>query len=459
MEIHEIVSKQRQFFNKQHSQPIAYRLFQLDRLEKLIKTYEKELLAALKKDLGKQSMEAYMTEIGLVYRSLNQMKKNLTTWLKPTAVSTPFYLQPAKSKVVKRSYGVCLIISPYNYPVLLAMDPLIGAIAGGNTVVLGLSEHTPYVNQVLFTSFQEFFCSNYIYLYESNQKNNQLVLKEQFDKIFFTGSPKVGQIVLEAASQHLTPTTLELGGKSPAVVLKDAKLKQAAERIVWGKFLNAGATCVAPDYVLVERDVLGPFLTEVKEALSRFYGRHPRRSKAYARIGTDQQLNRLIELLKADQDWLYLGGRYSKMSRYLSPTILLGSLDTPMNAMENEIFGPILPILVMENEQAGHDFIRQHATPLAFYLFTESKSKQTDWLATHQFGGATINDTILHLTNHQLPFGGIGQSGMGNYHGKYSLRAFTYDQAQLTRYNFPNLPVMHPPYTPIKKQLIRLFLK
>ena len=454
----QVVADQRQFFATKATFPVAFRRQQLEQLKKMFKANEAALLKALQEDLGKHPTESYFTEIGLIYHSIDYALKHVAKWQKKKRKRTALFLQPASSYTLAAPYGNVLIMSAFNYPLLLSIDPLVGALAGGNTALIALSERTPAVNAVLLAQAPHYFSADNLYFYVSSVEKNSAVLKEQFAKIFFTGSTKVGQIVLEAASHHLTPVTLELGGKSPAVVTKHAKIALAAEKIAWGKFLNAGQTCVAPDYCLVDAQVAAEFQTALGAAIKKLYGEDVKQSADYPRLVAGPAFDNLTEMLERDQDFKIFGGAHDKEARYFEPTVVAAKLGTPLASMEAEIFGPILPVLTYETLAEAKAYMQAHPAPLAFYPFSEDKREVADLLGELQFGGATVNDTILHLANLHLPFGGVGNSGMGHYHGHYSFQTFTHEKAVLNRRTWLNLPIMRAPYTEKKRRLIKKFL-
>ncbi|WP_370590121.1 aldehyde dehydrogenase family protein [Candidatus Vagococcus giribetii] len=456
-EIMEVIEKQRQFYATGKTKSLAFRVDQLKKLKHQVRRYEEELIDALQKDLGKHRTESFMTEIGLVYRHLDEMIKKLPKWGKKQRVSTPLFLMPAKSYTIQVPYGNTLILAPFNYPVLLTLDPLIGAIAGGNTAIVGISEHTEHTNHVLQVLIGEAFMSEYIYLVTSSKEVNTELLTHPFDKIFFTGSTRVGKIVLQKAAEHLTPVTLELGGKSPVIVTKYADLEVAVERIIWGKFVNAGQTCVAPDYCLVDISIRDEFMKLLRNQLTKFYGVYPEDSVDYGRLINDRSLTRLLNQLDYDKLFVYQGGSYNYDDNYLEPTLLSASLSDDLRTMEEEIFGPILPVLAYEELEEAVSYVKQKGKPLAFYPFSNNKEEIEYLLETVDFGGATVNDTLLHLSNENLPFGGVGESGMGHYHGRKSLETFTHTKSVLKRSTIFRLPIMFPPFTKEKDNTIRSF--
>ncbi|MGY3766031.1 aldehyde dehydrogenase family protein [Vagococcus vulneris] len=454
-----IVRHQRDYFRTGQTLSLVFRKNQLIKLKRQLQNYEAELLIALKKDLHKSETEAYLSEIGILYRHLDQMIKNLKKWTSPKKVGTPFFLQPAKSEILREPYGVSLIIGPFNYPVLLVFDPLIGAIATGNTAVIGLSSSVPHTNRVIQEMLGETFEKKYVVSYISDKVSNEQILNEVFDKIFFTGSEKVGKIFAKQAAENMTPITLELGGKSPAIVTKYSDIELAAQRLVWGKFLNAGQTCVAPDYCLVDNQVKGQFLEEIRNVIVKQFGETPESSRDFGRLVSEASLKRLVKILEADQDYIWLGGQYGLADRFLEPTVIIGDSADELQCMSEELFGPILPVLGYDKLAEAVNFVRKKPQPLAFYPFSNNK-KEINWLIKQiSCGGITVNDTILHLANDNLPFGGIGHSGMGTYHGYDSVEAFSHKKSVLRRSQLVNLPLNFPPYTESKNKLIRLFLR
>ncbi len=456
----ETVEKQRAFFTTDVTRSYRFRMDQLGKLETGIRTYEPELYDALSEDLGKNKAEAYTTEIGFVLKSIRETRKKLKAWMKPRRAGNPLFLFGSRSFTVWEPYGVTLIISPFNYPVQLALEPLVAALSAGNTAIIKLSELTPHVSAVLSQLISTTFDAGLVTTVEGDAQATTELLKERFDYIFFTGSPRVGSLVMQAASLHLTPVTLELGGKSPAIVCADAPLAHAARSIAWGKFLNAGQTCVAPDYVLVDKMVKDEFIDEMKKAITEFYGDNPQLSPDYGRIVTTRHWQRLIHLMDGLQGKTVLGGNGIETDRYIAPTIVAdASWDDAV--MQEEIFGPILPIISYDGRRFSEDVIaevRTHEKPLALYLFTQDKKIKDAVVQSLSFGGGVMNGTILHLTNSNLPFGGVGQSGMGSYHGIYGYRTFSHQKALIDVNRFLPLGIMYPPHSKGKQKLIKKLL-
>lgn len=463
MNLKDVFIKQTQYFKLGYTKSITFRELQLNKLLTALKNNEEKLLLALEKDLGNSFMEGYTTELGMLYSSLKKTIKNLHKWAKPTKKKTAFYLPFSKSYVNSVPFGNTLIMSAFNYPILLSIDPLIGAIAAGNTVMISLPQSTPEVNKVIVEMLMATFEEDYVYAFVTNRKLNSEVLTFKFNKIFYTGSSEVGKIVLKSASDNLIPTTLELGGKSPAVVTKDAKIKNVADSLVWGKLLNAGQTCVAPDYVLVDEIVVDELVNEIHNSVEKMYGRNIKLNSDYSKIVNENALNRLIEITKKDKDYIINDFTYSLKDRYMNLVLVKVALEDvdKLESMKKEIFGPILPIIVYKYKDLDSvvDYINNNETPLAFYPFS-TKIRDINFLLEYvRFGGATVNDTVLHLSNLNLPFGGLGNSGMGNYHGKYSFDTFSHKQGILKTNRHFKLKLMYPPYKNLKYKLIKLFFK
>ncbi|GIP42935.1 aldehyde dehydrogenase [Paenibacillus sp. J45TS6] len=425
-----LAKRQRAFFKTGVTKPIQYRMDSLNTLQNAINTNEKEILAALRKDLNKSEAEGYSSEIKLVLEEIKYSLENLKAWMEPKNVETPAFITDASSVIYPEPYGDALIIAPWNYPFQLAVSPLVGAIAAGNCAVLKPSEFTPATSGIISKMIRDNFPEEYIAVVEGEVETSTALLKEKFDYIFFTGSTNVGKVVMEAASKHLTPVTLELGGKSPCIVHSDADLDTAAKRIARGKFLNAGQTCVAPDYLLIQRDVKDQFLSKLKEAIHGLYGEDISKNPDFPKIVNEKQFNRLSAFL--DNGNLYFGGRTEASRHFIEPTIL-DQISWDDSIMQEEIFGPILPVIVYDDLNEIIEEITNRPKPLAFYVFSESKEVQDELLSGVSFGGGCINETLAHLTSPYLPFGGVGESGMGSYHGKASFDTFTHHKSVLKR--------------------------
>lgn len=404
------------------------RISALKKLKSAIIKHESELISALEQDLGKHSFESYVSEIGFVYDSISYAIKHLRKWMKPKRVKNDLAQFLGKSMVYHSHYGSVLIIGSYNYPFQLTIEPLVGAISGGNTVVLKPSEYAVKTESVIEKIISSSFDKSYIAVVKGDYKVNSALLDLEFDYIFFTGSVNVGKIVMEKASKHLTPVTLELGGKSPAIVDKTADLKLAADRIIWGKLLNSGQTCVAPDYVLADRTVASKLLLELKSAIVRFYGDNVALSEDYGRIINRRHMERLSSMLQADSEKIAFGGSFDMESSFIEPTLLWDvSLDD--SCMQEEIFGPILPIVIYDDFYDMEQVISQNPKPLSLYIFTSNDSLSDRIISKFQFGGGCVNDTVIHVASKHLPFGGVGSSGTGRYHGVYNFETLTYKKS------------------------------
>ncbi|GAK06191.1 aldehyde dehydrogenase [Geomicrobium sp. JCM 19037] len=457
-EAEEVLKEHQQFFYSGATKSIDFRLDQLKKLKKIIQNQEEEIYEALQLDLGKNQFETYATEIGIVLTDIEEAIQQLPKWAKPEKVKTPAFMQPSKNYVVHEPYGTVLIMGPFNYPFQLLIEPLIGAIAAGNCAVLKTSEHTPATSRLVKSMVEKIFYKEYIRVIEGGVETNSSLIHAPFDYIFFTGSTAVGKIVMEAAAKNLTPVTLELGGKSPAVVHRDANLKRAAERIVWGKLLNNGQTCIAPDYVLVHEDVKEKLVALMKKRIEAFYGTDIQHNADYGRIVNDGHFDRLASLIHEDADYIIYGGASERADRYIEPTLLDVPSREGAKSMEDEIFGPILPILTYQDLDVELREFQQLPKPLAFYFFSEDDGLQDDVMARASFGGGCVNDTIMHVANPHLPFGGVGDSGMGNYHGVYSFETFSHKKSISKRSSKVKVSFMYPPYKN-KLGLIKKFLK
>ncbi|HDA1972404.1 TPA: aldehyde dehydrogenase [Staphylococcus aureus] len=445
------------FFNTQQTKDISFRKEQLKKLSKAIKSYESDILEALYTDLGKNKVEAYATEIGITLKSIKNARKELKNWTKTKNVDTPLYLFPTKSYIKKEPYGTVLIIAPFNYPFQLVFEPLIGAIAAGNTAIIKPSELTPNVARVIKRLINETFDANYIEVIEGGIEETQTLIHLPFDYVFFTGSENVGKIVYQAASENLVPVTLEMGGKSPVIVDETANIKVASERICFGKFTNAGQTCVAPDYILVHESVKDDLITALSKTLREFYGQNIQQSPDYGRIVNLKHYHRLTSLLNSAQMNIVFGGHSDEDERYIEPT-LLDHVTNDSAIMQEEIFGPILPILTYQSLDEAIAFIHQRPKPLSLYLFSEDENATQRVINELSFGGGAINDTLMHLANPKLPFGGVGASGMGRYHGKYSFDTFTHEKSYIFKSTRLESGVHLPPYKD-KFKYIKAFFK
>lgn len=455
-EVKQLLEQHQQFFATHQTKDPEFRVTQLKKLRQSIVAYEERMMEALQQDLGKHPLESYATEIGFVLKSLSSMIKKVPKWTKDQRVRTPFFLWPSSSRIHYEPYGTVLVIGPFNYPFQLLIEPLVGALAAGNCAVIKPSELTPNFSRVVSEMIKQTFDSNYVSIVEGSVDTNNALLSCPFDYIFFTGSEKVGKIVMQAAAQHLTPVTLELGGKSPAIVTEEADVRLAARRIIWGKTINAGQTCVAPDYVVVHQRVKDAFIQEARNALEEFYGTRIEKSDSYGRIVNEKHFIRLADLMEQTQDeWLF-GGEINPDDRYIEPTLLEASWKSA--SMEEEIFGPILPVIAYTNLDAVIAEINKKAKPLAMYIFSQNKQQQNKIIRETSSGGLCINNTVMHLVSDNMPFGGVGMSGIGVYHGKYSFETFSNARSILSSKKL-DTPFIFPPYTEKNLQWIRRILK
>ncbi|MBQ5710603.1 MAG: aldehyde dehydrogenase [Alistipes sp.] len=440
--IPDIVASQRGYFATHKTKSLDYRLDMLRRLRGAIVRYEQRLCDALYSDLHKSYEEAYLTEISIVLGEIDNFLKNLPRWAAPSKKKTPFKLFPSKSCVVTEPLGVALIIAPWNYPVQLLLNPLVGAIAAGCTAVLKPSPYVPNVSRVLSELIKESFTQEYVAIVEGNREVNAALLKERYDVIFFTGSPDLGRVVMRSAAENLTPVILELGGKSPVIVDRSADVSLAAKRVAWGKTLNAGQTCIAPDYLLIHRDVKEQFISEFAKAIDELHGKDIVRSDHYVRMVSDAAFRRVSGYLR--DGTVRYGGRVVAEERFIEPTLLdCVAVDSPV--MREEIFGPVLPMVEIESVDQAIEFINQREKPLALYLFASERDAKRV-IAQTSSGGACVNDVIMHIANEYLPFGGVGNSGMGRYHGRDSLYAFSHRRSVLTTSTKIDLPFRYMPY-------------
>lgn len=452
--IKEVVEKQREFFRSNTTLTVEYRLEQLQLLKGVIQEEQETIMTALHQDLGKPRFEAYASEILILLEEINFVCKHLKKWTKPQPAKISLGQFPAQGFVYPQPLGVVLIIAPWNYPFQLLISPLIGAIAAGNCAVLKPSEFTPHVSQVIAHIFEKHFNPALISVVEGDATVSQELLEQKFDHIFFTGSTRVGKIVMAKAALHLTPVTLELGGKSPCIIDRSVAIKTAARRVAWGKFFNCGQTCIAPDYVLVHGDIYDQFKVALIEAIGEFYGDDPQQSPDYGRIVNDRHWQRLVNFLGEGE--IVVGGKYDRENLYIAPTIIEGvTWDSAI--MEEEIFGPILPLLPYTDLQEIINKINDRPHPLALYFFSENKELQEEVIRSIPFGGGCINDTIMHLSSPYLPFGGIGDSGMGRYHGKYTFDTFTHYKSILKKSLKFDQQWRYPPYK-INLNLLKWFV-
>ena len=434
------LQKQRAYFHSGATLALPLRKQMLRRLASAMHQYENKLTDALWQDLHKSYEEAYLTELSIVYAEIRHHMKGMRRWAKAERCASPVAIMPATSKVVKQPLGNTLIIAPWNYPVQLLLNPLVGAISAGCTAMLKPSPYVPNVSRVLSEMIRATFPDEYIAIVEGNREVNKMLLAERWDLIFFTGSPSLGKMVMEAAAKTLTPVILELGGKSPCIIDKDANLAVAAKRIAWGKALNAGQTCIAPDYLMIHEDVKEEFLSLLVKEWENLLGKDPQQTQHFVRVVNDKALDRLIAYLNDGK--VYHGGKYDKAKRYLSPTILTDvSPESPV--MQEEIFGPIFPVITFKQIEEVIAFVTKREKPLALYYF----GKKGDYILQHTISGGTcINDVIMHIVNGNMPFGGVGNSGMGSYHGKESFMTFSHRRSVVSTPTFVDMPFRYMPY-------------
>lgn len=437
-----LVQRQRDFFQSGATRPESFRRAQLEKLLAALNEFETPLLTALRTDLGKSEFQGYASEFGLVQSEIRHALKNLNRWTRPQRKPTPWFVQPARGWVQAEPYGVALILGPWNYPVQLLLAPLVAALAAGNCVLLKPSELAPATAAVVTELVRKTFSPEFVGAVAGGPEVAMGLLQIRFDKIFFTGSTRVGRAVMSAAAQHLTPVTLELGGKCPAIVCADAPIELAARRIAWGKFLNAGQTCVAPDFVLVHRSVRAPFVMALQAAIEKFYGPDPSSSPDYGRIINHKHFDRLVAYLA--NVTISHGGAHERATRFIAPTIL-GDANWNSPVMQEEIFGPILPVLEFDHLDEVVEQLRPRPAPLALYLFTPDRATESRLLTELRSGGVCLNDTISHMVGTGLPFGGLGESGLGAYHGPAGFVAFSHQRAVLRRGTWWDPPFRYPP--------------
>ena len=455
-EIKDILQQQNHFFSSGKTIPAEFRLKQLESLKEAMIRHEADLAAALKEDLGKSRMESYMCEIGLTLSELTWMQKHLRSLMRSKRVSTPAAQFAAKSFRSPSPYGTVLIMSPWNYPVLLTLDPLIDAIAAGNTAVVKPSAYAPCTFDVMKTMIEECFPAHYVAVVDGGRAENQALLQQRFDMIFFTGGKTVGREVLRHAAEYLTPVTLELGGKSPCIVDSTAKIRLAAKRIVFGKYLNCGQTCVAPDYILCDKRIRDELITAILAEIEKQFGKEPLKNPNYGKIINEKHFERILGLINGEK--LVYGGQSEPELLRIAPTVL-NNITWDDAVMGEEIFGPLLPILTFDTLDEALDTVESHPHPLALYFFSEDKAAQKKVLDTCRFGGGCINDTIIHLATSDMPFGGVGESGMGSYHGRVGFETFSHYRSIVDKKTWMDLPIRYQKYTRLKEKMLRMFLK
>lgn len=441
------LQKHRQFFATHKTKELDFRIEKLRKLKSAILKYEAEISTALWQDLHKSAEETYLTEISIVLSEIDYHLKKLRCWAKPKRVSMPLKLFPSAGKIYYEPLGVALIMAPWNYPMHLLLNPLVGAISAGCCAMLKPATYSSNTAKILEKLITETFPKEYISIIQGGREVNEIVLKERFDLIFFTGSPSLGKIVMKSASEHLTPVVLELGGKSPCIVDKDADLTIAARRIMWGKTINAGQTCVAPDYLFVHASIKEKLVEKMKSSLLEMFGENPQESSFYPRIINDKAMKRLVGLMEKGR--ILHGGKVDLADKFIEPTLIDNlKLDDPI--MQEEIFGPILPIFTFENIDEPINYINSNEKPLALYFFGSKKSAKNILHKTSS-GGGCINDTLLHIGNHKMPFGGVGNSGTGRYHGHHSFLAFSHQRSIVTSRNEFDLKAKYAPFKGLRK--------
>ncbi len=436
------IKNQRDFFSTNKTNDINFRLEQLHKLKKTILKNQKKIEDALWKDLHKSPEESYLTEISIVTGEINNHIKHLKKWAKPKKVSTPLHLLPSSSKIIYEPLGLSLIVAPWNYPFQLLINSLVGSISAGCCSMLKPSPYTPTIAKVMENMIAETFDSNYIATVQGGRKTNKNLFDQRFDIIFLTGSPTLGKIAMKAAAEYLTPIVLELGGKSPCIVDANANINIAAKRIAWGKLINAGQTCIAPDYLFAHHSIKDELLDKIAKSIKEMYGNDIKTSRFYPRIVNQQAIDRLETLL--NQGEIHSGGEIDEKERYIAPTII-DNVNPDFLIMQEEIFGPILPVMTFKHIDETIEYINKNEKPLAFYYFGKNKNAK-EVLARTTSGGACINDTLMHITNHNLPFGGVGNSGMGKYHGQESFLAFSNKRAIVTTPTWIDLPLKYAPF-------------
>ena len=455
-EMKKIIDRQRAFFHTGTTLDVSFRIAALKRLQHMIRRHEKEIESALLLDLKKSSFESYMCETGLVLDEIHYMLRHIRSFAKEQDVRTPLAQFCSRSYRKPSPYGVTLIVSPWNYPILLTLDPLIDAIAAGNTAVVKPSAYAPYTFDVMKTMIEECFPAHYVAVVDGGRAENQALLQQRFDMIFFTGGKTVGREVLRHAAEYLTPVTLELGGKSPCIVDSTAKIRLAAKRIVFGKYLNCGQTCVAPDYILCDKRIRDELITAILAEIEKQFGKEPLKNPNYGKIINEKHFERILGLINREK--LVYGGQSEPESLRIAPTVL-NNITWDDAVMGEEIFGPLLPILTFDTLDEALDTVEAHPHPLALYFFSEDKAAQKKVLDTCRFGGGCINDTIIHLATSDMPFGGVGESGMGSYHGRVGFETFSHYRSIVDKKTWMDLPIRYQKYTGLKEKMMRMFLK
>jgi aldehyde dehydrogenase (NAD+) len=453
----ELVDGLRATFRTGRTRPIEWRREQLGAMHRMLVDHEDDFVEALRADLGRPPLEAYAADIGTTKAEIKHALKHVASWAKPKKVNPGLTSMPAKAKIIPEPLGTVLIIAPWNYPIQLLLNPMAAAIAAGNCIVAKPSELAPACSAVLARLVPRYLDNDAITLVEGGVPETTALLELPYDHVFFTGSTAVGRVVMQAAAKHLTPVTLELGGKSPTIVAADADLGVAAHRILWGKHLNAAQTCIAPDYVLVESSVKDRLVDEMASVLGEFLGRDPQASPDFGRIVNDRHFNRLTGLLESAGGTVAVGGSSDAATRFIEPTIIVDpDLEAPI--MQEEIFGPLLPVVAVDSIDDAIDFVNDRPKPLALYVFAGSPETAEHVLASTSSGGACVNQTILHINTPNMPFGGVGPSGTGSYHGKFGFDAFSHHKSVLLKPQKPDPKLLYPPYTPLKDKIVHAAL-
>lgn len=456
MDIAELIVAQKQAFREGALRDVKVRKKYLRALYEKIREMEPEINRALQADLGKSAVESYMTEVGMTLSEITHMLRHVGRYAAPKRVATPIAQFPSRSYILKEGYGCVLVMSPWNYPFLLTMEPMVDALAAGNTVVLKPSAYAPETSRVILKLVEAVFPRELVAVVEGGRAENTALLEQPFDYIFFTGGTGVGRLVLEKAAVHFTPVTLEMGGKSPCIVDETADLKVAARRIAFGKYLNCGQTCVAPDYLLIHRNVKETFLTYFYDAVREMYGEKPLENPDYGRIVNRRHYDRLTAIIDGEQ--VLFGGERNPDTLQIAPTVV-GPVSADGPAMGEELFGPLLPVMTYETLEEAVAFVQNRPKPLALYIFSKDRG-HIDWIQQNiSYGGGCVNDTIIHLATSQMCFGGVGMSGMGSYHGKYGFDTFTHEKSTVDKGCWLDLPMRYQRYTPMKEKLIRMFLR
>ena len=455
-DIQGVLEGQRSFFGTQKTFNLSFRKAMLKKLKAAIASYEAEITKALYDDLGKSKTESYMCEIGMTLSEISYQIDHLEKMARPKRKRTPLMDFHAKSFVVQEPYGCVLIMSPWNYPFMLCIGPLAGAIAAGNCCVIKPSAYAPATSAIIKKMINSTFEAGFIDAIEGGREENAALLEQRFDYIFFTGGVNVGKLVMEKAAAHLTPVTLELGGKSPCIIDRECDIKRAAKRLAFGKYLNCGQTCVAPDYVLVHKEVKEEFVQELLRQIKAMYSEDPLSSADYGKIINHKHFERILGLI--DEKKIVCGGTYDIKTCKIAPTVM-DNVTKADPVMQEEIFGPVLPLITVESMGEAEAFVRTMEKPLALYIFTNNKETERRFINTVSFGGGCINDTIMHLSNPELGFGGVGNSGMGSYHGAKSFETFSHSKSILKTYNWIDMPVRYAPYKEFWYKIMRAFLK